>query len=373
MIGLAKHAVACTVLLSVCGAVNAQSSVTIYGRVDSGVDSPRSAGTSINRLYSGGSAGSNLGFRGVEDLGAGRSALFRLEQGINLDDGTIAQGGRGFGREASIGLSDAGLGTLQLGRIPTPYYSVQGNVDAFIWEGSGGLLALTRNINPTTQRQVLPLGVSARQDNAVSYASPRWAGLALRAQYSIGEKSATIGRGYGASARYQIGGFDLNAGFQRQDGADSAAGKVSAMVLGGSYDARFARFFVGMTQEKNSCTTCSGAIARLPGVSTSEFRLANAGVRVPFGQFTAIAQFTRVSDRSDYTAATGDRDANWIAIGGDYDLSKRTRIYFGAARISNQNGSQYVLGTGTAQGPATLVGSANGSSRNIYMGVRHNF
>ena len=105
----------------------------------------------------------------------------------------------------------------------------------------------------------------------------------------------------------------------------------------------------------------------------SEFRLTNVGMRVPFGPFTTIAQFTRVNDRSDYTASTGNRDANWIALGGDYDLSKRTRLYFGVARITNKNGSQYVLGTGTAQGPAMLEGSANGASRNIYMGVRHNF
>lgn len=373
MIGFPKHALACTVLLNVCGAVSAQSSVTLYGRADAGVDSPRSGGASVNRVVSGGSAGSNLGFRGIEDLGGGLAAVFRLEMGINLDDGTLGQGGRAFGREASVGLSDARFGTLQLGRIPTPYYSVQSNVDAFIWEGAGGLLALTRNVNATTQRQVLPMGVSARQDNAVNYVSPRWGGVEFRGQYSLGENSTTIGRGYGASARYQGGGFDVNLGFQRQEGVDDAAGKVSAMVLGGSYDARFAKFFAGYTVEKNSCVTCTGALARMPGASKSEFRLANAGVRVPFGQFTAIAQFTRVSDRSDYAAATGNRDANWIAIGGDYDLSKRTRLYFGAGRISNKNGSQYVLGTGTAQAPATLVGAASGSSRNVYMGVRHNF
>lgn len=124
MNGMAKHAVACSVLLSVCGAANAQSSVTIYGRADAGMDSPRSGGSSVNRVFSGGSAGSNLGFRGVENLGGGLAAVFRLEMGINLDDGTLGQGGRAFGREASVGLSDARFGTLQMGRIPTPYYMV---------------------------------------------------------------------------------------------------------------------------------------------------------------------------------------------------------------------------------------------------------
>ncbi|MBU0794194.1 MAG: porin, partial [Alphaproteobacteria bacterium] len=96
MNGMAKHAVACAALLCVCGAANAQSSVTMYGRVDAGMDSPRSGGSSVNRLVSGGSAGSNLGFRGVEDLGGGLAAVFRLEMGINLDDGTLGQGGRAF-------------------------------------------------------------------------------------------------------------------------------------------------------------------------------------------------------------------------------------------------------------------------------------
>jgi predicted porin len=77
--------------------------------------SSRSGGSSISRVYSGGSAGSNLGFRGGEP---GRRALrrFRLEQGFYLDEGTLAQGGRAFGREASVGLSDTRLGTVQMGR-----------------------------------------------------------------------------------------------------------------------------------------------------------------------------------------------------------------------------------------------------------------
>ncbi len=61
MNGMAKHAVACAVLLCVCGAANAQSSVTIYGRADAGVDSPRSGGGSVNRLITGGQRGQQPG------------------------------------------------------------------------------------------------------------------------------------------------------------------------------------------------------------------------------------------------------------------------------------------------------------------------
>ncbi|WP_250638365.1 porin [Acidovorax carolinensis] len=78
------------------------SGVTIYGVADAGIEwSSNSAGSS-RRLVSGGALGSRLGFRGVEDLGGGVSAVFRLEQGINLDDGTLGQGGaRSAGRPPS--------------------------------------------------------------------------------------------------------------------------------------------------------------------------------------------------------------------------------------------------------------------------------
>lgn len=101
---------------------------------------------------SGGALGSRLGFRGVEDLGGGTSAVFRLEQGINLDDGTLGQGGRAFGREASVGLASTTRGTVTAGRPPTPYYVAQSGVDAFAWMGSGGSSASPRGLALTSSR-----------------------------------------------------------------------------------------------------------------------------------------------------------------------------------------------------------------------------
>ncbi len=340
---------------------HAQSQVTIYGRVDAGVDVTTSANGNFKRVHSGGVQGSRLGFTGSEDLGGGNRAVFRLEQGFNSDDGALGQGGRVFGREASVGLSSATLGTLSLGRLPTPYYANQPFIDAFLWSGAGGMAAITRNTGGTS-RQVLATAVNGRSDNAVGYQTPSFGGLIIRAQVAAGEGSTAFGRNMGLSARYTAGPLDVMAGVNRQQGANNGNGTVRAASAGGSYNFGAAKLYAGYTMESNDCTTCTGALTRVVGSSKTDFRLINLGVRVPFGAFTAIAQGVRVNDRSTYTAATGERDANWFAIGGEYTLSRRTLIHASVGSIGNKNGSNYVLGSGSSQQPATLVADPDRST-----------
>lgn len=365
--------VAATAAGLLCGTVQAQSSVTLYGLVDAGVDFSKAGGGTQTRLISGGSFGSRVGFRGAEDLGGGNSAVFRLESGINIDTGSYAQGGLAFGREASVGLASSTLGTVTLGRLPTPYYMVQSAVDAFLWVGSGGLTAITRS--GTTSQQLLPQAVNARADNALNYVSPKLGNVEVRALVAKGEGSTTIGNARGLSVRYAREAVDLLAGYGRQEGANGQGG-VTSVVVGGSYNFGPARVFAGYTSEKNSCGTCTGILARPEGVaggSAAEFRLINLGVRVPLGSATAIAQVVRVQDRSQYAVATPDRDATWVAVGGEYALSKRTAFYATLGMIGNRNGSQYALGSGTVQQSAKFVAAGNPRSTTLSLGMRHVF
>ena len=159
-------------------------------------------------------------------------------------------------------------------------------------------------------------------------------------------------------------------------GRDNANGEVKSWVVGGSWNLGVAKVFAGVTQESNSCTTCTGALARGPGIiagGASEFRLINLGVRVPFGAATVMAQVVKVQDRSDYSVNPGDRDANWVALGGEYALSKRSILYGSVATIGNRNGSAYAIGTGTAQQPASFVAPGNPRVTTLSLGVRHAF
>jgi len=368
------RACASAVVLTCALPCQADSSVTVYGVLDSGLEVSRSGNGTVKREVSGGAMGSRFGLRGAEDLGGGLSAVFRLEQGLNLDDGTLGQGARGWGREASVGLSSKALGTVQLGRLPTPYYAMSSYIDAFNWMGAGGLPALTRS--GAAVRQVLPNLINAREDNAVGYVSPSLGGAELRAMVAAGEGSTSIGRAYGLSGRYLGGPVDVVAAYTRQDGAGDGSGSVSSFLAGGSFDFGMAKLFAGISDERNSCTTCTGALARSSGVAgtnASAFRVYNVGARVPFGAMTAIVQLARVDDRSVYAVDPGSRDATWATIGAEYAFSKRTLIYSALGTIGNKNGSQYALGSGTAQQPAGVVAAGNPRATTATIGIRHAF
>lgn len=98
-------------------AVHAQSNVSVYGSLDvsiSHIDNVQ--GRSLRRLDTGSLYANRLGFRGQEDLGDGLKAVFVLENGFNVDTGTVAQGGVFFGRQSFVGLSSTTWGSITLGR-----------------------------------------------------------------------------------------------------------------------------------------------------------------------------------------------------------------------------------------------------------------
>ncbi|OXH87878.1 porin, partial [Burkholderia multivorans] len=106
-----KQLIAAPLLLSLAGLASAQSSVTLYGIVDAGVTyrSNERVGTagaytghSNVGLTTGNLSGSRWGIKGSEDLGGGLRALFVLENGFDITNGTSGQGGRQFGRQAFV-------------------------------------------------------------------------------------------------------------------------------------------------------------------------------------------------------------------------------------------------------------------------------
>lgn len=79
------------------GPAHAQSSVTLYGTIDAGLDyisnqkSPAGAGPAYG-VQSGNVSTSRWGLRGNEDLGGGLGAVFTLENGFNGANGKFGNG-----------------------------------------------------------------------------------------------------------------------------------------------------------------------------------------------------------------------------------------------------------------------------------------
>jgi predicted porin len=371
-----SKAIAAGTFACICAAAGAQSSVTIYGVLDVGVEYAEAG--SIHRVSESPSigTGSRLGFRGTEDLGDGLAAVFRLESGVNIDVGALAQGGLAWGREATVGLSSRTYGTVLLGRSPTPYFFNVLAVDAFQQGHAGSLLASQRS-TPTANNYLLPLLAQARMDNSISYVSPAFGGsVVVRLQGSLGEGSTSIGRGYAGSARYTEGPWDATIIYVRQSGANNANGSVRAFEAGGNYNFGPAKLFFGYTKEVNDCLTCTGIYARIQGLrpgGAGDFRLTNVGVRIPVGALILIGQAARIQDRSDYAAPTGSRDALNLAVGAEYSLSKRTVLWSSVGTVGNQNGSRYAVSAGNGPRGSAFVPDGNPRATSASLGMTHRF
>lgn len=219
-----------------CSVAQAQSGVSLYGRLDVGLRYTRSGGdANIHptklELTSGATSSSRLGFRGAEDLGGGMKALFVLEMGINPDTGTLGQSGRGFGRQSFVGL-DTGYGVWTLGRQYSPVYLTEAANEpfgafntfepGFIYDNYTGTPASSSGGN--------------RWDNAAQYAL-KVGGLSFSTMVSAGEGAVgpeSVGRKEGASLGYASGPYAVNAAWQQtRNGAGDKDHKV--WTVGGTW------------------------------------------------------------------------------------------------------------------------------------------
>lgn len=339
--------ISAALLFGFTGLATAQSSVTLYGLVDIGI--VRESGgvnkASVTKLTGGVSAGSRLGFRGVEDLGGGLSALFVLEMGIQADTGALGQGGLSFGRQSFVGIS-GGFGTLTLGRQYTPVANLQADTDPF----SVGLAGDAANmISPGGQ------GGSNRMDNTIRYQYVDANGLQGEVAYAFGESavSSKVLRQYGFSAGYVKGPVYFKVGHENTNSASQVAGKVT--YVGAKYDFEVAVLHLNYVVNKGS---------QVFGIVNADSRDILVGVTVPFGAHRFMASYIDKNDKTNQNF-----DANQFAVGYMYMLSKRTSLYASTARIRNS------VAAGSPSGFYRVGNSSDSGtgSRAFNFGIRHRF
>jgi len=210
--------------------VMAQSNVTIYGIVSEGFAWVNNEGGARNvKLLSGANQNNRLGFKIGEDLGGGTKAIAQLENGFDVTTGKLGQGGRMFGRQAYVGLSNSRIGTLTLGRQYDMAWDYLTPYSAGV--AIGGLLA--------TPGDADNLMGSWRYSNSVKYASPTMHGFDFEALYAFSNAAGgyAVNRAFSAGARYVSGPFRVAAAYVQLDdpGTANAAGAVSDDYAGAPF------------------------------------------------------------------------------------------------------------------------------------------
>ncbi|CAD6550444.1 Outer membrane porin protein [Paraburkholderia hiiakae] len=183
----------------------AQSSVTLYGIVDAGVSyvnnvavKPGSVGASKFQETTGVGLPSRWGIRGIEDLGGGNSAVFVLENGFSVANGTMLQGSRLFGRQAYVGLQNNAIGTFSMGRQYEPLVDFVGPfVSSRQWGTQYGAHV----------GDVDNLYTTFRLNNTVKFESKNFAGFTLGGLYAFSNQAAgSDGEGFANNRAWSVGG-----------------------------------------------------------------------------------------------------------------------------------------------------------------------
>lgn len=313
------------VLVCLPTAVMAQSTVTLYGRINTTLESQKANGLSKTVVSNN---SSRFGFKGEEDLGGGLKAIFRLEGGFASDTGATT-GGALFGREATVGLVSK-FGTVRLGQqaylpayLATADYVSMHNHDTGSSSDAlfGGFL------------------IDSRQSNSISYITPDLAGFKLEVAQGLHENANVPGSNPAVrrknqtdvAANYDAGPLHLGAGYEKIGDdkllAIRALYEFGALTAGTYYERDD---FVGKGKRNNF------RVSAMYALGASEFH-ANAGFA---GKFDNVA----------------DSKARQYTLGYNYNLSKRTKVYGYLTRVNDSAAKLY-----------------GGDFTSTAVGIRHNF
>lgn len=329
-----------TLLVGAATPVVAQSSNTLYGLVDAYFMVGKGDDTAYY-LNSGGKSGSRLGFKGVEDLGDGLSTVFALEMGIAIDDGSITQGGRMFGRQSWVGFAGA-FGTVSVGRQYTPQYTAIDDNDPF------GTAA------GSAQASGIVTVLSTRADNSLFYRAPKLGPVTITVLGALGED--VIGHFVSTNIQYSSDNLDVGLAYAHQNHTDPGGASATATVLTGGYDFGSFKIQGGAQIVKN--------LSRLPNTDDDRTEFF-AGVHVPFG----LHKLT-VGVGTGKVDGVGGTTATQYSIGYVHVLSKRTDLYGIYTAIKNGDATAHTANGATGSGPPVSPGN---DVQALILGMRARF
>lgn len=332
-------------------AVAAQSSVTLYGRLNISAESlrfgstPTRAASHLNVLTSDASL---WGVRGTEDLGGGLRASFKLESGFQVDSGVASSATQFFSRESWVGLGDARWGTLQLGSQWAPGLWQSLRADPFQRFGPGGQPYLLQGAR----------GYTLRFDNAIQYITPSFGGLGGRAWYAAGEGQPT-GRATAVSVDYERG--PVYAGIFHENTLATAAsvGLTGAAVTSRTTSVAAAYDFGVLKLHGQYQANSTERVARATGYLV--------GMTVPVGSGQIRASWLHRS--------APNADASLAGVGYWYFLSRRTQLFVNAARLDNHGTAAFRMGPALSEQSALGAAGpgAGQDTTGFQVGLMHSF
>jgi predicted porin len=338
-----KLALAAALTAAFTGSAFAQSSVTLYGRVNTTVEFQDNG--AIDKTVVRNNA-SRWGLRGSEDMGGGLSAFFQLESGFASDTGASAPAG--FNREAFVGLKSASLGQIKMGRITSAlYFSTLDYIGNF-----------NHDTGATSEDNIYGayfINGTGTQNNAVEYTSPAFGPVSFAVTVAASEGSAANNKTYEGVVNYDQGSLHIGAGYAEYE---NSAGAKLGDFFSSAVSYGFGSFNVGLAYEHANSKAASGGFGKRDAVTfTGQYNLGASEFHLSVGY----------ADK--WKSVVADTKYIQYTLGYKYNLSKRTAVYAFYMNGDNNN----AFGGNLYSGLSDLPARANDDYQIVGLGLRHNF
>ncbi|CAH2807197.1 MAG: Outer membrane porin [uncultured Paraburkholderia sp.] len=308
--------------------VHAQSSVTLYGSLDAGLGY-------VSNLHSSNAfiaqqdtfQADRFGMLSTEeDIGAGRTVLFRLESDFATMTGASASSSTFFNRQAYVGLANPRFGTLTLGR------QTDWNFD---WLGSLSTGQMLGDFSAFHPSNLDGLGntLLVQLSNTVKWKSATWCGFSAGALYGFlgAAASNTNGRTISFGANYANGPLKLVAVYSEyrdrllplSTGLGLTAFEGQTLAAGVTFNAKQVRDMgVGASYcfERVTLHALATDVRIQSSGGVEHFRAYDGGANVRLSPAEEISA-------GAWTATLTGRRWTQLTVANVYSLSKSTQLY----------------------------------------------
>lgn len=358
------------------------ANVNVYGAVNMSVESINNGDSALGTKGSTATKVSSnvtkLGFKGTQDLGDGVSAIFQIEQQIDADNSSATGAKSTFAtRNTFVGLSDKALGTVQLGKMDTPYKASTRSLDAF-----GDSLADNRSLmggvtSSNVTSKSAAIGFDGRDADVVAYTSPVMGGVTLSLAYVVGAESntrTTVNQGSATSfaAMYQAGDLSANAGYEVHSLGTNGSGTIASATAGtdGEKETGF-KFGVGYKMDALYLSAIYEKISDTFSAATKyDHNVINVAAKYDINSNNTVKLAYSKASEINGLADTG---ATQASVGFDHKLAKTTSVYALYTVLTNGDQSDYTLtDAGSTGGNFAATGKGSKVSA-MAMGVKHAF
>lgn len=348
------------IALAVASAVSAPafaatSNVDVYGRMAFSVDyvDSNDVANDADDIVTGRDNISRIGFKGTEDLGGGLAAVWQIETQLSTAAaGTLNTANTIGSRNTFVGLKSDAMGTVVMGRHDTPYKLATGSLDIFA-DTAGDY----NTIIGTTSAGTI---YDTRANQTVAYISPTWSGFHFAAAYvevKLNEGAgANNADAMSAMGMYNNGPIFASVAYETYSGAagggSTAIADTEAFKVG--FGLKMGDFKLGAVYEDISSDVVSNVNSRDAYYVNAMFSIGAFDLKAAYG----------ISNDGESVA---DTEFDYYALGADYNLSKRTKLFAVYSTVGN------ALTTAQSLSTTGYAATAGQDMDVISLGVIHNF